>query len=68
LRILSLKETADRSNLSLRQLQRIIALGEGPATIQLSKRRVGIDEADHEAWLISRKKPVAPKAAQPEAA
>ena len=65
MRILSLKETADRSDLSLRQLQRLIAAGDGPPTFQLSKRRVGVDEAGHEAWLLSRRKLTAAKATQP---
>ena len=56
MRIQSLRETANRSNLSLRQLQRLIAVGEGPATIQLSKRRVGVAESDLEAWLNSRRR------------
>jgi hypothetical protein len=31
----------------------------------LSPRRVGVDEADFEAWLLSRKKSVAARTAQP---
>jgi predicted DNA-binding transcriptional regulator AlpA len=56
-RILSLPETARRDGLSLRQLQRLIAEGEGPPVIQLSKRRVGVDEGDNDAWLGSRRRP-----------
>lgn len=55
--ILPLKKIADRHGVSLRNLQRQIARGEGPPVIQLSPRRVGIDEDDDAAWLASRRKP-----------
>jgi hypothetical protein len=35
----------------------VLAVGEGPATIQISKRRVGIAEDDFENWLRSRRRP-----------
>ena len=55
--ILPLKKIAAKHGTSLRNLQRMIARGEGPPVIQLSPRRVGIDEADDDAWLASRRKP-----------
>jgi predicted DNA-binding transcriptional regulator AlpA len=61
--IYNLKLAAARCGLSLRQLQRLLSVGEGPAVIQLSARRVGIAESDLEAWLTSRRRPVPARAA-----
>jgi predicted DNA-binding transcriptional regulator AlpA len=55
--IYDMKTAAALCNLSLRQFQRLISLGEGPATIQLSARRVGLAEADKNEWLNSRRRP-----------
>jgi predicted DNA-binding transcriptional regulator AlpA len=55
--ILPLKKIADRHGVSLRTLQRQLAEDDGPPVIQLSPRRVGIDEDDDDAWLASRRKP-----------
>jgi predicted DNA-binding transcriptional regulator AlpA len=54
--IRSLRETAAILGLSMRQLQRLIAMGTGPAVIHLSERRVGISDADREAWVGSRRR------------
>jgi predicted DNA-binding transcriptional regulator AlpA len=40
---------------SVRHLERMIAIGEGPPIIKLGPRAVGISEADGEAWLASRR-------------
>jgi predicted DNA-binding transcriptional regulator AlpA len=65
MRIISLNEAASRGSISRRTLVRAIARGEGPPAFHLSPRRVGVDEADFEAWLLSRKKSVAARTAQP---
>ncbi len=40
---------------SVRHLERMIAVGEGPPIIKLGPRAVGIAEDDGEAWLASRR-------------
>ena len=57
MQVLSLDQAAMRAGIVRRTLERLLSVGEGPATIQLSKRRVGIAEADLEAWLNSRRRP-----------
>jgi hypothetical protein len=47
-----------RAGIVRRTLERLLAVGDGPETIQISRRRVGVAEADLEAWLISRRRPV----------
>ena len=55
-RILSKKEFSEqRMGRSVRHLERMIAIGEGPPIIKLGPRAVGIAEADGEAWLASRR-------------
>jgi predicted DNA-binding transcriptional regulator AlpA len=55
-RILSKKEFAEeRMGRSVRHLERMIAVGEGPPIIKLGPRAVGIAEDDGEAWLASRR-------------
>ena len=55
-RILSKKEFAEqRMGRSVRHLERMIAIGEGPPIIKLGPRAVGIAEADGKAWLASRR-------------
>ena len=53
--IISKKEFAERMGRSVRHLERMIAIGEGPPIIKLGPRAVGIDEDDGEAWLTSRR-------------
>jgi predicted DNA-binding transcriptional regulator AlpA len=50
-RIISKKAFAERMGRSVRHLERMIAVGEGPPTIKLGPRAVGIAEDDGEAWL-----------------
>lgn len=54
--ILPLKTIAKRRGISLRTLQRQIARGEVGPIIQISPRRVGMDERDDEADLATRHK------------
>jgi predicted DNA-binding transcriptional regulator AlpA len=54
--VLSLDQAAMRAGIVRRTLERLLAVGEGPATIQISRRRVGVAEADLEAWLNSRRR------------
>jgi predicted DNA-binding transcriptional regulator AlpA len=53
--IFSKKKFADICGISVRHLERLNSLGEGPPLIQLGPRRVGIAEDDGEAWLASRR-------------
>jgi predicted DNA-binding transcriptional regulator AlpA len=55
-RILKLIELAAQAGLSLRTVQREISRGEGPVVTQLSQRRIGVAEADADAWLASRRR------------
>ena len=54
--VLSLDQAAMRAGIVRRTLERLLAVGEGPPTIQVSKRRVGVAEGDLEAWLNSRRR------------
>lgn len=54
-RILRKKEFAERMGRSVRHLERMISIGEGPPIIKLGPRAVGIDEDDGDAWIASRR-------------
>jgi predicted DNA-binding transcriptional regulator AlpA len=54
-RIITKKEFAERMGRSVRHLERMISVGEGPPIIKLGTRAVGIAEDDGEAWLASRR-------------
>jgi predicted DNA-binding transcriptional regulator AlpA len=54
---LSKDAAAYRAGFCRRTLERMIAEGTGPATVQMSRRRVGILESDLEAWLLKRRRP-----------
>jgi hypothetical protein len=54
--VLSRREAARRAQQSLRSLERQIAVGEGPPTVRLSQRRIGIFEEDLVKWLVSRRR------------
>jgi predicted DNA-binding transcriptional regulator AlpA len=64
MQILSFPEAASRSGLVRRTLERLVARGDGPTVVQLTGRRVGILEADLEAWINSRRRlpPIAEEA------
>ncbi len=55
--VLSLDQVAARAGIVRRTLDRIRSVGEGPAEIRLSARRVGVLEADFETWLKARRRP-----------
>jgi hypothetical protein len=55
-RVLSLDEAAGQANIVRRTLERLIANGEGPAVINISKHRRGILDSDLEKWLLSRRR------------
>jgi predicted DNA-binding transcriptional regulator AlpA len=57
MQVLSLDQAAFRAGIVRRTLERMLAEGIGPAKVQVSKRRVGILEADLEKWLIGRRRP-----------
>jgi predicted DNA-binding transcriptional regulator AlpA len=57
MQVLSLDKAAYRAGIVRRTLERVLAEGTGPAKVQVSKRRVGILEADLERWLNSRRRP-----------
>jgi hypothetical protein len=65
--IYSKKVAAERINLSSRQLNRLIAAGDGPAVVQLSAGRVGIAEADLARWVRARRRVTAPRPAAEDA-
>lgn len=56
-RILSKKQVAERLGCSTRTLERNWEVGEGPAKVEISPRRVGVLEADLEAWIMARRRP-----------
>lgn len=57
MQVLSLDQAAFRAGIVRRTLERLLSEGTGPAKVQLSRRRVGIIEADLEAWLLKRRHP-----------
>jgi len=57
MQVLSLDQAAYRIGVVRRTLERLLANGTGPAKVQIGKRRVGILEADLEAWLLKRRLP-----------
>jgi predicted DNA-binding transcriptional regulator AlpA len=54
LRVITLQEFAASQGLSFATVQRMIARGEGPRTIRLSLRRVGVRIIDLKEWQQSR--------------
>jgi predicted DNA-binding transcriptional regulator AlpA len=61
--VLSLDQAAARAGIVRRTLDRLRSVGEGPAEVQVSARRVGILETDFEAWIAARRRPAPGKAA-----
>ena len=55
LRVRSLKQAATAANISVPTLRRLIRSGQGPKTIQLSERRLGVRDRDFFAWLETRR-------------
>jgi predicted DNA-binding transcriptional regulator AlpA len=54
--VYSYNQAAAITGLARRTLERLIALGEGPAIIELSPRRRGILESDLISWLHMRRR------------
>lgn len=52
--LLTEREAADFARLSIRTLQRLAAVGEGPTRIQLTQRRIAYRRADLMRWIESR--------------
>jgi hypothetical protein len=63
MQVLSYNEAAARAGIVRRTLERLISVGEGPATIELSARRRGILDRDLEHWLLKRRRPAPGEAA-----
>jgi predicted DNA-binding transcriptional regulator AlpA len=55
LTVYSYNQAAAITGLARRTLERLIALGEGPAIIELSPRRRGILKSDLISWLHKRR-------------
>jgi predicted DNA-binding transcriptional regulator AlpA len=56
LTVYSYNQAAAITGLARRTLERLIALGEGPAIIELSPRRRGILESDLQIWIQRRRR------------
>ena len=64
LTVYSLNQVAAITGLARRTVERLIAVGEGPAIIELSPRRRGILESDLIIWLHKRRR-AAPATREP---
>jgi predicted DNA-binding transcriptional regulator AlpA len=56
LTVYSYNQAAAITGLARRSLERLIALGQGPAIVELSPRRRGILESDLISWLHNRRR------------
>lgn len=54
LRILRMPEVVARTGLSERSIRRLVARGDFPPPIRLSRRTVGWLESEVEAWILAR--------------
>ena len=54
LKLLTVAEWAFLAGLSLATAKRTMREGKGPATVRLSKRRIGIRRIDYASWLAAR--------------
>jgi predicted DNA-binding transcriptional regulator AlpA len=68
MQVLTYNEAAAKAGVVRGTLERLIALGEGPAVINLSVRRRGILDTDLEAWLLKRRRPAPGEIAEKVAA
>jgi predicted DNA-binding transcriptional regulator AlpA len=64
LTLYSYNQAATITGLSRRTIERLIALGQGPAIVELSPRRRGILKSDLIIWLQKRRR-VAPTTRKP---
>ncbi len=55
--VLTYNEAAQRAGVTRRTIERLIAVGEGPAVVHLTGRRRGILEDDLKSWLLARRRP-----------
>ena len=62
LKLLSLTQVAARLGICRRTIERSIEMGNGPAVVQISARRVGVTEADYQLWFKSLRRPARRKA------
>src|SRR5215470_4087840 len=60
--VYSYDEAAATTGVARRTLERLIALGQGPAVIELSPRRRGILETDLRLWLERCRRPASGEA------
>jgi len=63
MQILSLDQAAARAGVVRRTLERLISTGQGPATVQISPRRVGVIDDDLSRWILTPRKPAPGEAA-----
>ena len=54
-KILTKKQFAEQIGRSVRHLERLISVGEGPPLVRIGPRAVGIIETDGAAWIASRR-------------
>ena len=54
LRILRMPEVVARTGLTARSIRRLVARGDFPPPIRLSRRTVGWLESEVEAWILAR--------------
>jgi predicted DNA-binding transcriptional regulator AlpA len=64
LTVYTYNQAAAITGVARRTLERLIAVGEGPAIIELSPRRRGVLESDLISWLHKRRR-VAPATREP---
>jgi predicted DNA-binding transcriptional regulator AlpA len=57
MKVLTYNQAAERAGCVRRTLERLISLGEGPAIVEISKRRRGILDSDLDAWILKRRRP-----------
>ena len=63
--VYSYDEAAEIADIARRTLERLIAVSEGPAVVELSPRRRGILESDLITWLHKRRRPASSEAPRP---
>jgi predicted DNA-binding transcriptional regulator AlpA len=53
-RVLTVRQFAELNSLGLRTLKRLMAAGDGPPIVQLTRTRIGIRESDAAKWQAAR--------------
>jgi hypothetical protein len=56
---------SERCNFTRRFLEKLISEGKGPATIKFGARRIGVIEADLNAWMRLHRRPAPSEATAP---